>query len=266
MATTVSSGSVTTLFFPEAAILYVIPATGGKASFNGRTVDGSAIAPREFYSEGQVSISAGSTVSIEAANGNASYIRTDSITLLEMLARTGEAGVKATLSDYPSAPPFRWDATDGHWKAVGGRFNLAKVGAQTTVTGTTSPTAAYTITIPGGLIGKYGTLELDFLYNINNDASNKTLSVLYGGTQFATAGGGSLESLQSKVRITNQGSNSVQVCHTSITVPEGGTQTELTRGAVNSGADQTLEFRITLADGTDTAILEDIVVSVVHGG
>lgn len=207
------------------------------------------------------------TVTPEVITNDANrFFVVKTMTLATMLATIGASGDAVQPSDYPSAPVFRWDPTDLHWKAQGGRFLLAKVGAQTTVTGTTSPTAAYTLTIPGGLIGKNGTLELTFLYNVNNDASVKTLAVLYGGTQFASAGGTAIESLQSLVRITNQGSNSVQVSHPSITVGIGATQTELIRGTIASASDQTLEFRITLADGTDTATLEDITVAVVHGG
>ena len=53
---TIAAGSSVTGFVPNAQTITLTPGAGGRISFNGRNQDGSAITPREIYSETAIAL------------------------------------------------------------------------------------------------------------------------------------------------------------------------------------------------------------------
>ena len=70
---TIAAGSSVTGFVPNAQTITFTPGAGGRISFNGRNQDGSAITPREIYSETAIALASGATFSAEAIGNDGTY-------------------------------------------------------------------------------------------------------------------------------------------------------------------------------------------------
>lgn len=70
---TIAAGSSVTGFVPNAQTITFTPGSGGRISFNGRNQDGSAITPREIYSETAIALASGATFSAEAIGNDGTY-------------------------------------------------------------------------------------------------------------------------------------------------------------------------------------------------
>ena len=70
---TIAAGSSVTGFVPNAQTITLTPGAGGRISFNGRNQDGSAITPREIYSETAIALASGATFSAEAIGNDGTY-------------------------------------------------------------------------------------------------------------------------------------------------------------------------------------------------
>jgi GDSL-like Lipase/Acylhydrolase family len=70
---TLVSGTPATVYVPVASTITITPGTGGKVSLNGRNAAGDPVTPMEIYSATSVTLSAGSTISLLAEGGAATY-------------------------------------------------------------------------------------------------------------------------------------------------------------------------------------------------
>jgi hypothetical protein len=67
------AGTPATVYVPVSSTITVTPGTGGKVSLNGRNAAGDPVTPMEIYSTTSVTLSAGSTISMLAEGGAATY-------------------------------------------------------------------------------------------------------------------------------------------------------------------------------------------------
>jgi hypothetical protein len=70
---TLVSGTPATVYVPVASTITITPGAGGKVSLSGRTASGDPVTPMEIYSATSVTVSAGSTISLLAEGGAATY-------------------------------------------------------------------------------------------------------------------------------------------------------------------------------------------------
>lgn len=151
--------------------------------------------------------------------------------------------------------------SDGErWRRIGSALIGKMRAAAAAVTGTTDETLAYSLTIPGGLIGPDGVLQVLPLVSLTNNANTKTITVKLGATTIFTATGlASSAGAQQVVLMRNIGSEAVQR-----TLSGGssgvGTSTSLLSTTVDTSADVVLNVYVKLSNSADTIRLEDCAV------
>lgn len=128
------------------------------------------------------------------------------------------------------------------------------------ITGTTSRTAFREITIPGGIMGTFGSLISDALISMTNNANNKlpqtyiyqTAGGLAGGTVSSSIAGASLATIGQSVRIRNTAANA-QVINTGGSIGSLGTSgTAAATAAVDTNQDWIFCYAATPANSGDT--------------
>lgn len=135
---------------------------------------------------------------------------------------------------------------------------LCQSAVATAVTGTASETTQATCTIPAGLIGANGQVEVEVLQTFTNNANNKTVRIKLGGSTIYSTAIASTLTAQIRKRIANRNSQSSQISTAAGVAVELGisglgtvaTYTENTAAAVN------LLITCQLATTTDTCQLE----------
>lgn len=75
-----------------------------------------------------------------------------------------------------------WTSNGTKWYPTATEVLLANDQTTLAVTGTTSEVQAFTLTIPAGMMGANGVLEIVPFFTYTNSANNKTLRVRFGGT------------------------------------------------------------------------------------
>ena len=141
---------------------------------------------------------------------------------------------------------------------------LALSGAAVPLTGGTGETTLATITVPAGLMGLNGIIQIRTTWSMTNNANNKTCRVRFSGasgTQFLAAVLPSAQTAQNMCIIQNRNSLSSQVGHTSGTFNSFNFNTgALTTASVNTAVDTTIVISGQLASGADTMTLESYIV------
>lgn len=141
-----------------------------------------------------------------------------------------------------------------------GSVVVAQSGAPVPLTGSTVETTLATITIPGGLMGPNGSVEIIPLFSHTNNANLKTIRVKFGGTAYAALAASTTTNTQSLVRITNANSVSAQKGFGNPLAGFGTTAGVLVTSAVDTNAAVTVLITGQLAVGTDTLTLENYTV------
>lgn len=139
------------------------------------------------------------------------------------------------------------------------------VGAGSAYTGVTSAQAALTFTMPGGLLGANGVLQIDGFIAYNGSTNNKTTTVKMGAsTMFslvqATA---ATKCYQFYLQIQNQGAANAQA--TQNTGVTGASTVVNTYTALDTGVNQTITFNITQATATDWTSIESFSAIIAPG-
>lgn len=75
-----------------------------------------------------------------------------------------------------------WTSNGTKWYPTATEVLLANDQTTLAVTGTTSEVQTFTLTIPAGMMGANGVLEIVPFFTYTNSANNKTLRVRFGGT------------------------------------------------------------------------------------
>lgn len=162
-----------------------------------------------------------------------------------------------------------WYSNGVTWGLVSGDAVLARGNTDLSVSGgSTSEEALVSITIPAGLIGVNGQLEVTHFWEATNNANVKTMRVKLGGTAFfANAAGLNSNTifLPPPTRIWNRNSQSVQMAfaaangNTSVA-----TGTAKTAGAVDTSVATTFAISGQKATGSDTLTLLGYVVRLIR--
>jgi hypothetical protein len=126
--------------------------------------------------------------------------------------------------------------------------------------GTSTVTAASVI-VPGGTMGKNGTLRISVRMRFDPaQTGSKVFDITLGGQQLATfsGGGATWGSIHYIAEIQNKDSESLQAGTINAGRPfqENATTTFLS-AAVNTAVDQELRIRVRKVNGTDLAVLEN---------
>lgn len=141
-------------------------------------------------------------------------------------------------------------------------YLLAQTGvAVAALTGTTAETTLATVTVPAGMLGPNGALDILALWTFTNSANVKTLRVRLGGllgtafletTQTATA------AAQTTTRIFNRGSVASQVGFVASVVSGGGNSTgAIVTSAIDTSAAVSLVITGQLANAGESITLQD---------
>lgn len=111
-------------------------------------------------------------------------------------------------------------------------------------TGVQTEITALYMTVPGGLMGKNGRINFNFLGAHNNTAGNKTYSMYVGGTLMsALTATSSVSMVVPKVTVTNRGVENRQVAANSIVSGTGSAAPSA--ATINTAADFVVEVRLT---------------------
>ncbi len=154
-----------------------------------------------------------------------------------------------------------WRSDGSAWGLVGGSCILAQSAvAATTLTGTTTETAAQNYTLPGNLMGLNGKLRIFTKWTLTNNANTKTLRFRFGGTGISGTAlsdpqSTSQTSLHVTAEIENRNSLSSQIGGNGTVNLTGSTNAWRT-ATVNTATDQLLAITAQLGVGTDSVTLE----------
>jgi len=171
-------------------------------------------------------------------------------------------GARLRISDYGISPGLVvvWDGT--RWIPDGVQI-LDRYNQQLSHTGDTNETTKRTVTVPGGLLGTNGSLEISGLLSAGaNNANGKNARIRFGGTIFSNVSLASALSfmLSAPIVIANRNSASSQIGTTVGSSIVSGSSGSLPTGAIDTSADQSLTFTLQLGNGTDTVSWERILV------
>jgi hypothetical protein len=140
---------------------------------------------------------------------------------------------------------------------------LAASGAAVSVTGTTSLTTLATVTVPADAMGPNGALRITTTWSWTNNANNKTLTIVFGGTNHVGTVATTIGEMRTCTDIINRNATNSQV-------NGGGNPNSFGFGAgkVTSAADttiaQNIDFKAQLANAADTVTLESYLVEILR--
>lgn len=170
-------------------------------------------------------------------------------------------GVTYQLTD-SWAPGLTATSNGTVWK-LSGKARFAAGAPNDTVTGTTSRTALREVTIPGGLMGTYGTLTSNAFITTNNNANAKNPQVyiyqtaggLAGGTLMATTGIANQNALGHQVLIRNTATNAQLAMTANVIGSLGTTSVAAATAAVDTTQDWIFAYACTPANSGDSVVL-----------
>lgn len=125
-------------------------------------------------------------------------------------------------------------------------------------TGTTNQTDLVSATVPGGLLGTRGMLELRASISLTNNANNKVCYAMYGGQSFVAINLVSSKGATIFRQLWNVNSASVQAGHPpgDLTASASWGGNDGFAGSVNSATDQVVKLVATLANAADHFIMQ----------
>jgi hypothetical protein len=151
-----------------------------------------------------------------------------------------------------------WRSDGSTWGPVGGTVLLAQGANLTVGAGSTAEEDIVSLTLPGGLMGATGQLEVVTFWTATNNANAKTTRVKLGGTAFLATTGvvSNAIYMPPPTRIWNLNAQNSQV---SFAAANGNssvaTGTAATTGTVDTSAAATLAISGQKATGSDTLTL-----------
>jgi len=129
---------------------------------------------------------------------------------------------------------------------------------QTVVTGTTSKTTSFSVTVPGGTLGANGALKIAAIFKFVGTSGTKQVGVDLGGTTLwssAAATSSTLAYVVPAVLIFNRNSTSSQVG--SVTNTNAGLNAAApATSSIDMTVDQALTFWVQLGNGSDSGAVE----------
>jgi hypothetical protein len=172
-----------------------------------------------------------------------------------------------TKTDGSSVEALSFDPNAERWRA----FKLPQViystGARVAVTGTTSATVLRSVTIPGGVMGPNGRLEVKMLTGQTNNSNSKTLRVRLGGVQIMNTAAAvtSTASHERVLAVTNRNDTGAQIAGPATGANMPGTSTVAVAAyTLDTTADLLLEIEGQLTNTADELALESLAVEVTY--
>lgn len=137
------------------------------------------------------------------------------------------------------------------------------------VTGTTSETTLATCTVPANAMGANGVLRITAVWSNNNSANTKSFRVKFpgtSGTNYLTLNTTTNISHRMQAQIANRNATNSQVGMSASTSQTGwaSSSVALATSTADTTADQDVSFRAQLANGSDTATLESLLVELIR--
>ena len=143
---------------------------------------------------------------INASNAKLRYILTSTWATLPV-ANSVPTGTRYYVTDI-GINGSDWFSDGTKWRLANGRVVLAMSNTAIAVTGVTGVTPAITITIPAGVMGSNGTLEITSLWSCTNNTNSKSCNIGFGGTNYMASALTSALSNQMLTIIRNRTANS----------------------------------------------------------
>lgn len=138
-----------------------------------------------------------------------------------------------------------------------------------TITGTAKQ-AIYSGFVPGGSIGKNGSLKIYLRIGVSNSVNAKTFEVAFGGVAFVVLNAVFMATIGTMLLITNKNDERIQQKTSSIgsgLFLGGGaynaSDDTWTTSTIDTTLDQLVEIKVTKALGTEIAFLDSILVELV---
>ena len=204
--------------------------------------------------------------------------RTATGTANEITFTNGDGVSGNPTASLPSALTFTGKTvTDGTFsgatlstKLINGAYLIEQEGdRQTTITGTTAETFFYVITVPAGVMGVQGGVEVEFLWSNNNSVNNKTIRVYFGASGAGTGGtliGAETNSTntarQSHYRVSNRNATNSQIMMNQGTQGGWGPSSGPFTTAVDTTAATEIYITGQLVDAADTMSFESVTAKV----
>ncbi len=157
-----------------------------------------------------------------------------------------------------------WRSDGANWGVVGGSVVLGRTNvAGTALTGSTTETIDWVYTIPAGLLGANGALELQAKYTMTNNANNKNFRVRLGAVGSGISGTALMDPQLASVaashvncRIENRNSQASQIGSNNAASMYGGSANTFRTGTVNTAVAADLTLTSQLVNSADSITFE----------
>lgn len=155
-----------------------------------------------------------------------------------------------------------WTSNGSDWYPVGGVVTLAVSGAAVPNTGNTTENTVATVTIPAGIMGANGVIEVVPLWDFTNNSNTKTMKVKFGGGLVYSIATTTTTSCQMQYIVRNANSASAQIAQASSgSTGMGSVASALLTGAVDTSAATTITLTAQCnTSGSDTITLRGYIV------
>ena len=173
-------------------------------------------------------------------------------------------GQTVFVSDVGSGGSF-WRSNGTDWFPVGGAVTLAASGAAVANTGNTTENTVATVTIPAGIMGANGVIEVIPLWDFSNNSNTKTMKVKFGGGLVYSIATTTTTSCQMMYIVRNANSASAQIAQASSgSTGMGSVASALLTGAINTSAATTITLTAQCnTSGSDTITLRGYIVRLI---
>jgi len=146
----------------------------------------------------------------------------------------------------------------GYWKTPGPVLLYRNHAQGAQVTGTTSNTLQHELTVPGGLMGINGWLELRGRYSCNSSVGNKGFYVEANTTKVAEALPINHQSQGFTVRIENRGTENSQLGNGQNAQVWNTASDAYNNATIDTSVDWTVSLYLRLANGADNIRMESL--------
>lgn len=154
-----------------------------------------------------------------------------------------------------------WRSNGTDWFPVGGMVVLACSGAAAANTGDTTENTKATVTIPAGIMGTNGAIEVIPLFDWTNNGNTKTVRVKFGGSVVYSIATTATTSCQMMYIVRNANSASAQIAQASNgTSGTGAVVASLLTGTIDTTAATTITITAQCANAADTITLRGYTV------
>jgi hypothetical protein len=139
-------------------------------------------------------------------------------------------------------------------------------GANVSHTGSTSETTLATISVPAGAMGPNGMVRVTAQASAAaNNANAKTLRLRFGSSAFQSVPLASTRTNRFSRLIANKGAANAQVSYPAGALSDGSVNVAPATMAIDTSAAFDITLTIQLADGSDTVVLDQYLVELIHG-